>query len=115
MIQTVADAAAMIAAVGRPNLKLVYDTYHLRMGETGPLTPLADRYVDLIGHVQTGNAPGRHQPGVGEIDLFHIVDHLTAKGWAAPIGLAGDPVGSTLDAIRWAERYGLRARTEALP
>ncbi|CAH1666254.1 hydroxypyruvate isomerase family protein [Chelatococcus asaccharovorans] len=109
VVQTIGETAEVVRTVNRPNLKLVYDTYHLRMEEKGPLTPLLDLYWPLIGHVQIGNAPGRHEPGVGEIDLFHIIDALEAKGWTRPIGLEFDPASDTWSSLRWMERYGYPA------
>lgn len=106
VVQTIAETAEVVRAVNADNLKLVYDTFHLRMEERGPLTPLIDAYWPLIGHVQIGNAPGRHEPGVGELDLFHIVDALQAKGWRRPIGLEFDPASDTWSSLAWMQRYG---------
>jgi hydroxypyruvate isomerase len=108
-ITTIADAAAMLRRVDRPNLKLVFDTYHLRMEETGPLLPLLERHWADIGHVQIGNAPGRHEPGEGEIDLHFLLDRLEERGWKAPIGLEYDPAHDTWTSLRWMQRYGYEA------
>jgi len=107
-IQTIAEAAAVLAQVGRPNLKLVYDTYHLRMQEQGPILPLLERHWQQIGHVQIGNAPGRHEPGVGEIDLHHVIESLAARGWSQPVGLEYDPHHDTWTSLAWLTRYGHR-------
>ncbi len=106
VLQTIADAAEVAARVDRPNLGIIYDTFHLRHEEKGPLTALFDRHRDRIVHVQIGNAPLRHEPGVGEIDLFHLMAHIDAAGYRGWIGLEYDPSRDTWTSLRWAERYG---------
>jgi hydroxypyruvate isomerase len=112
-IQTIGEAAAVLAQVARPNLKLVYDTYHLRMQEQGPILPLLARHWHDIGHVQIGNAPGRHEPGVGEIDLHQVIAELQTRGWAQPVGLEYDPAHDTWTSLAWLTRYGHRPITRA--
>lgn len=104
--QTIGETAKVVRDVGRANVRLVYDTYHLRMEEKGPLLPLLDEYWPLLGHVQIRNAPGPFEPGVGEIDLFAIVDALDRKGWSAPIGLEFDTSSDTWSSLGWMTRYG---------
>jgi hydroxypyruvate isomerase len=75
-----AEAAGIVRAVGRDNVGLVYDTFHLRWEEQGPLTAIMDDYWPMIGYVQIGNPPDRHEPGVGELDLLYLVDRAIGKG-----------------------------------
>lgn len=106
VLRTIADAAGVVEALGRDNLKVVFDTYHLRMQEQGALTDLLDRYFDLIGHVQIGNAPVRHEPGVGEIDLDFLLCRLDARGYQHWVGLEYDPSKDSWSSLGWAARYG---------
>jgi hydroxypyruvate isomerase len=114
VLQTIADAAEMVAEVGRPNLKVVYDTFHLRMEERGSLSDILDRYWPLIGHIQIGNAPRRLEPGVGELDLFYLIDRIDAKGWPGWIGLEFDPSVDSWRSLQWANRYGYRVEPSPL-
>ncbi|MES2937930.1 MAG: TIM barrel protein [Pseudomonadota bacterium] len=106
VLRTIADAAGVVREVNRPNLKVVFDTYHLRMQEQGALSDLLDAYFPLIGHMQVGNAPVRSEPGVGEIDLDFLLRRLQAKGYAHWVGLEYDPSRDTWSSLGWARRYG---------
>jgi 2-dehydrotetronate isomerase len=108
VLQTIAHAAEMVQLLGRENLKVVFDTYHLRMQEQGPLTELLERYFPLIGHVQIGNAPVRNEPGTGEIDLDFLLARLREKGYRHWVGLEYDPSRDTWSSLMWANRYGYR-------
>jgi 2-dehydrotetronate isomerase len=106
VLSTMEQGAEVLRAVSQPKVKLVYDTYHLRMEESGSLVAILDAYWPMIGHVQIGNAPTRNEPGVGEIDLHYIVDRVDAKGYRGWIGLEYDPSLDTWSSLQWANRYG---------
>ena len=95
-----AQAAAVIAEVGAPNVRLQYDIYHMQRME-GELADTIRRHLPLIGHVQLADVPGRHQPGTGEIDfptLFRLLDELGYDGW---VGCEYLPQGDTLASLGW--------------
>src|SRR5215212_3066491 len=48
---TIGEAAAIIEQVGAPNLRIMFDVYHVGVSEGDVLTRL-QRYLSLIGHVQ---------------------------------------------------------------
>ncbi len=115
VLRTIADAAGIVRDLNRDNLKVVFDTYHLRMQEQGSLSLLLDRYFDVIGHVQIGNAPVRNEPGTGEIDLHFLLERLEAKGYGHWVGLEYDPSRDSWASLAWAERYGYARRPAASP
>ncbi|MGB5079552.1 MAG: hydroxypyruvate isomerase [Burkholderiales bacterium] len=98
------QALAIMDEVDAPNLKLQYDLFHAYlMGDdlAGTLTANLAR----IGHVQLADAPGRHEPGTGEIDfppLFDLIDRLGYQGW---IGAEYVPSGKTEDSLAWVKKY----------
>lgn len=100
------EGLALIRDVGRDNLKLCYDTYHVQM-EEGAITANLERVWPHVGHLQMGNPPGRHQPGVGELDLQHYFDTVDRLGWGGWIGCEYTPHGHTLDSLAWGARYGI--------
>ena len=106
VIQTIGEAAEVASALNRDNVKLVFDTYHLRWEETGPLTTLMDAHLPMIGHIQVGNAPERHEPGVGEVDLHHLIEHADRNGYRGWIGLEYYPSKDTWSSLAWMNRYG---------
>lgn len=81
----VRDAAKMIDAVGSPNVKILFDIYHVQIME-GNLIPLIRQNIQRIGHFHIGDHPGRHQPGSGEINyrnVFKAIHELGFEGYAA--------------------------------
>ena len=105
LLTTTAAAAAFIAEVGRPNVRLQYDAYHMQQTE-GNLTVTIDAYWDLIGHIQLADVPGRHEPGTGEINYPFVLDHLTRRGYTGAIGLEYRPsAGRPEDSFGWLDRY----------
>ena len=74
----------IVDEVGRREIRLLYDIYHAGvMGE--PIDLLAGR-VDRVAHVHLADAPGRHEPGTGTLDLKPRLDWLEAQGYR---GFAG--------------------------
>jgi hydroxypyruvate isomerase len=106
VLSTMEQGAEVYRLVDRKNLRLVYDTYHLRMEEIGTLTDVLDRFWPMIGHAQFGNAPTRNEPGVGEIDFDFIIKRLDEKGYQGWIGLEYNPSKDTWSSRVWANRYG---------
>jgi hydroxypyruvate isomerase len=97
-----AQAAAIIAEVGAPNLFLQYDIYHMQRME-GELGATIAARLPLIAHMQLADAPGRHEPGSGAIDfrtLFAAIDALGYDGW---IGCEYLPLGDTVAGLGWRE------------
>ncbi len=95
-----AEALAVIAAAGRPNLLLQYDVYHMQRME-GELSNTIRANLARIGHVQIADTPGRHEPGTGEINyrhLFALLDELGYDGW---IGCEYHPAAGTLSGLGW--------------
>jgi len=95
-----AQALDIIAGVGSKNLFLQFDMYHMHMmGED--LARTIHDHLPLIGHMQLADAPGRHEPGTGEIDypsLFELIDRAGYTGW---IGCEYNPLTSTERSLKW--------------
>ena len=94
------QAVNIIGAVGADNLKLQYDIYHMQIME-GNLARTIEAHLDLIGHLQLADNPGRHEPGSGDIHfpfLFRRIDELGYAGW---IGCEYEPAGDTRAGLKW--------------
>jgi hydroxypyruvate isomerase len=84
-VSRAADAAALIAATGEPNVRLQFDCYHMQLME-GDAAAALERHFPLVGHVQFADAPGRHEPGTGTMRydlLFAQLDRLGYEGWTS--------------------------------
>jgi hydroxypyruvate isomerase len=90
LLHTTRQAADFIESVGRPNVKLQYDAYHMQRME-GNLTVTLDAHWPLIGHIQIADVPGRGEPGTGEINYPFLLGHLARKGYAGYVGLEYRP------------------------
>ena len=86
LVSNTTDAIRVMDVVGARNLMLQFDCYHMQIMEGGGAAALAatiERLLPRIGHIQFADAPGRHEPGSGEIDfadLFARIDRIGADG-----------------------------------
>jgi hydroxypyruvate isomerase len=99
-------AAALLAEVDRPNLKIQFDTYHVQLME-GDLSRLITRHINAIGHIQIGDVPGRHQPGTGKINFAGLFRDLEGLRYSGYIGLEYIPLGETGDSLEWMKKARL--------
>ena len=61
---TIGEAASLIEEVDLPNIKIMFDVYHVGVSEGDILTRLR-KYLPLIGHVQIAAVPSRAEPDEG--------------------------------------------------
>jgi hydroxypyruvate isomerase len=107
VLTSTAAAAEFIGQVGRPNVRLQYDAYHMQRME-GDLTVTLDSYWELISHIQIADVPGRHEPGTGEINYRFLLDYLGHRGYDGYLGLEYRPSGgSPEESFGWLDDYGL--------
>ena len=103
------QAADIIAKVGKPNVKIQFDCYHVQI-VSGDLITRFEKHLPLIGHVQIAAVPSRAEPDEGEINypaVFAALDRLGWKGWTA---CEYRPRARTEDGLGWGQAYGLGAR-----
>ena len=99
-LKTAADAFAVMDKVGRENLLLLFDLYHL--GTNGDdLDAVIEQHTARIGHVQIADVPGRHEPGTGSLDIPGYLAKLTDAGYTGYAGLEYNPSGRTEDSFGW--------------
>ncbi|MEJ2039063.1 MAG: TIM barrel protein [Desulfosarcinaceae bacterium] len=107
-LTSVDAAAALVAEVDRPNLKIQFDTYHVQLME-GDLSRSIKRHINAIGHIQIGDVPGRHQPGTGDINFPGLFKDLEGLAYSGYIGLEYIPLGETGDSLGWMKKGRLAA------
>ena len=104
---TAADSVAVIDRVadetGVGNLGLLCDLYHLAVNGDD-LDQAIATYADRVAHVQIADAPGRHEPGTGTLDLDHYLAGLAAAGYGGWVGLEYKPSGASADSFGWLPR-----------
>jgi hydroxypyruvate isomerase len=84
---------ALVKAVRSPSCKMLFDLYHTQISE-GRLIRNFDQCFDEIGYIQTGDTPGRKEPGTGEVNYRNVFRHIYQKGYK---GLVGMEHGKSLD------------------
>ena len=100
---TAADALDVIDRAGEPNVALLADLYHLAVNGDDVDTVIA-RHTGRIGHVQIADAPGRNEPGTGELPLLAQLADLHAAGYGGWVGLEYKPSGASADSFGWITR-----------
>ena len=102
-LNTQADAHAIVAEVGEPNLKVQMDFYHAQIVE-GDLAIKFRKYIGNIGHVQIAGVPDRHEPDTGEVNYAYLLRMLDETGYAGWVGCEYRPRRSTEEGLGWMRR-----------
>lgn len=103
---TLDEAVSLIEEVGAPNLKIMFDVYHVGVSE-GDILKRLERLMPMIGHVQIAAVPSRAEPDEGEIAyraVFEALDRLGYQGW---VGCEYKPRAATDDGLRWINALGV--------
>jgi hydroxypyruvate isomerase len=88
---------------GAASFRLLADLYHLAVNDDD-LDAVAARHAARVGHVQIADAPGRHEPGTGTVDLDRHLRQLEAAGYAGWVGLEYAPLHTTETSLAWLPR-----------
>ena len=91
--------ARLVRLLNSPCLKLLYDVYHMQINE-GRLCGTLSEHIDCIGHIHIADAPGRHEPGTGEINYANVLRHLERLGYRGAVGSELFPAADTAAAVK---------------
>lgn len=101
-LRTAYDALAVIdrveAETGVTNIGLLCDLYHLAVNGDD-LDLVTGELVPRIAHVQIADAPGRGEPGSGELPLAELLGRLADGGYDGWVSVEHIPTGATLDSF----------------
>lgn len=98
-LHTTRMAAEMTCLIGSPGLRVLYDAYHMQLAEGG-LCENIRAYGGQFGHVHIADAPGRHEPGTGEINYSRVLSCLEEVGYDGLVGFELIPAASTAEAVK---------------
>ena len=102
-----AQARRILDRVGRDEVRLQYDAYHMQIME-GDLEQTLKANIAVIGHIQIAGVPRRDEPDEAqEVNypyLLDVVDGLGYQGW---VGCEYNPRAGTVEGLAWARRYGI--------
>jgi hydroxypyruvate isomerase len=106
-LRTAADSLAVVddvRATGATNVGFLLDLYHLAANGDDLDAAIATA-VDRTAHVQIADAPGRVEPGSGDLDLQRHLGALAAGGYAGWVGLEYKPTTATTpESFGWLPR-----------
>jgi hydroxypyruvate isomerase len=99
-LQTTDQALGIISDVALPNLKLMFDCYHVQLME-GDVGNRLERLKESIGHVQFASVPDRGAPDKGELNYAHVFSVIDKLGYSMPLGAEYKPQGATEPTLQW--------------
>ncbi|MEJ7820055.1 MAG: TIM barrel protein [Rubrobacteraceae bacterium] len=100
LLHTTQQAVEFVKGVGRDNVKIQHDFYHMQRMEGNLVANLREN-IGVIGHVQIADSPDRHEPGTGEIHYPYILDELENLGYDGYVGLEYNPTNTTEESFGW--------------
>jgi hydroxypyruvate isomerase len=93
LLHHIGDAREIVTAVGSPAVRLIFDTAHIQAMD-GDLIANLEAAWDDVAIVQLADAPGRLEPGTGEVDFDAVLALLKRRrftglvelefNWSAP-------------------------------
>ena len=90
----------VVREVNSPNVKLLYDIYHMQIME-GDLIDTIRTNLQWIGHFHTGGVPGRHElDGTQEIQWDGVMRAIADAGFRGYVAHEFVPAGDPLVSLR---------------
>lgn len=85
-LRKIPQAFEICRAVNSPSCKILFDLYHQQIQE-GNIIPNIDLAWSEVAYFQTGDNPGRKEPGTGEMNYRNIFRHIHGKGFQGVVGM----------------------------
>jgi sugar phosphate isomerase/epimerase len=103
MVNTVAQAAELIAAAGSPGVRILADTYHMNI-EEDDLSAALRSVGDVLGAVHLSDS-NRGQPSTGHVPFEDVVGTLAAMGFDGVVSVECRLRGEPAEAAAACGRY----------
>jgi len=101
------QAAEILDRVDKPNVRLMFDAYHVGVTEGDVLTKL-EHYLPRIGHVQIAAVPSRAEPDEGELRYEAIFEKIDSLGYTGWVGCEYRPRTDTDQGLAWLDKLGVK-------
>ncbi|MBF8781356.1 TIM barrel protein [Pseudomonas fulva] len=95
---------ALLETAPNAGIKLLFDTYHAHLIDGNVIDSFSQAFAN-IGHIQIADAPGRHEPGTGNLDFpafFALLQQLGYSGW---VGCEYLPEHTTQAGLQYLSSY----------
>ena len=90
----------VVQEVNSPNVKLLYDIYHMQIME-GDLIDTIRGNLQWLGHFHTGGVPGRHElDGTQEVQWDAVMRTIADAGYRGYVAHEFVPAGDPLTSLR---------------
>ncbi|MFE9242202.1 hydroxypyruvate isomerase family protein [Nocardiopsis sp. NPDC006938] len=102
-LKTAADGLAFVARVkeaGAENVALLADLFHLAVNGEDVAAVVRDHAAEF-GHIQIADAPGRGEPGSGDLPLDELLTAAQAGGYRGLVGLEYKPTVPSAESFGW--------------
>jgi hydroxypyruvate isomerase len=103
LLNDVGDAGFLIRREFPGRIGLQFDIYHTAMNGRDVAAAFT-AHLDLVRHVQFADAPGRHEPGAGHIDLPAVFRAIVGAGYDGWFGAEYRPTRETTATLGWMKR-----------
>ena len=100
MCDRTAWGVRVMREVNSPNVKLLYDIYHMQIME-GDLIETIRQNIQWIGHFHTGGVPGRHElDGTQEVQWDGVMRAIADTGFKGYVAHEFIPTADPLESLR---------------
>ncbi|WP_188677354.1 hydroxypyruvate isomerase family protein [Neptunicoccus cionae] len=103
-LSTTDHAERILDALARPNLKIMFDCYHMQIMQ-GDLARTLERLLPKIGHIQIAAVPDRAEPDHGEVDYRWLLQRIAELGYDGFIGAEYQPKTTTKASLGWLKGF----------
>ena len=93
------QAARLIREINHPNIRLLYDIYHMQIME-GNVVRTIEENIDIICHFHAAGVPGHHELTPCELDYRFIFRRIGELGYEGNFGIEYWPSGDTEASLR---------------
>jgi hydroxypyruvate isomerase len=94
----------IIKSVGCPNIRLLYDIYHMQIMEGNIIQNISNN-IAYIGHFHSACVPGRHELFNGENDYSNILQAIQSNGYDRYFGLEYWPTYENRESLSAVKKY----------
>ncbi|CAG7616054.1 hydroxypyruvate isomerase family protein [Paenibacillus allorhizosphaerae] len=98
------EAFKIVEEVGSPNVKILYDAYHMQIMEGNVISTIRN-HNEFIGYYHIAKVPGRVEPIGGELNFYAILEAVAGTGYEGFVGLEYKPSVSDVQSLEEVKRH----------
>ena len=103
-LTTLEQATQTLNRVGWPNLKILFDCYHMSKMQVDIVTSFEIHKKD-IAHIQIASIPDRAEPDTGSLDYKSLLNEIHQIGYKGYVGAEYRPRTTTAEGLDWLKSF----------